>query len=96
MSTQRQRIRPTDDQVQRLRHLFDGVPVAHRYDWNSGEGQTFIAHVRAIANHGVPISWLARDLGLSPNTLHVLLSRHRQGAARNKRGSPESAPTSTR
>lgn len=76
-----QRLRPTAAQLQQLRGLLDGIPVAQRYDWTSPAGQDFLAHVRAVADRGVPVSWLAQELGLQQNNLHVLLSRYREGAA---------------
>lgn len=81
MSRQRQRIRPTPAQIKQLRGLFDGIPVAQRYDWSSPEGRRFLTYVRSIAADGVPVSWLAHELGVPPNHLHVLLSRYRVGVA---------------
>jgi hypothetical protein len=75
------RLRPTDDQVRRIRTLFDGVPVEHRYGWSSPQGRAFIATIRATVDHGVPASWLATELGLPPSQLYVLLSRYKEGAA---------------
>jgi hypothetical protein len=77
----KQRLRPTDAQLRQLRGLLDGIPVAQRYDWTSPAGQTFLAHVRTTTERGVPVSWLAQELGLTQNNLHVLLSRYREGAA---------------
>jgi hypothetical protein len=81
MPTYQQRIRPTEGQVMALRDLLDGVPVAHRHEWGTRAGQAFLTEVRSTVDRGVPISWLAQELGLSENQLRVVLSRYREGAA---------------
>lgn len=75
---QRQRIMPTDSQIEVARSLLEGVP-ALSYDWASASGQQFLAYVHKLTDNGVPIAWIAEPLGMDVQRLYGTLARYRKG-----------------
>lgn len=73
---QQERIAPTTAQVKQAKTLLHQVPAAS-YEWTSEAGSRFLRYVEELAQMGVPTSWLAKQLGLDPNSLYATLSRHR-------------------
>lgn len=79
MSPPRERRTPTVRQIKTAMQLLTRVPALGK-DWNSSDGQAFLAFVAGLAESGVPVTWLANELELDPNRLHNALARHRQSA----------------
>lgn len=41
-----------------------------QYDWKSEEGQLFIKELRKVQLSGVPLPWIAKELGVSVSSLN--------------------------
>lgn len=67
----RQRIKLTDRQAKTLHSKLARVPTERR-SWASPEGQAFIAELDALVEAGVPITWIADELGIPAGTLYML------------------------
>jgi hypothetical protein len=80
MTTPRQRIMPTGQQVAYARALLDAIPREHRFDWDSPAGQKFVGWLADTNTGGVPVTWLADALGINPGQLYNLLAKQK-GAA---------------
>jgi DNA invertase Pin-like site-specific DNA recombinase len=70
-----QRITPQESQMQRAKTLLAAVPPSKSKDWDTPEGRKFCKFVRELRDQGVPVAWVAAQLGLSPTQLYNLLNR---------------------
>jgi hypothetical protein len=72
------------DDAQRLHALYDEIPqvtcVHHR--WTSEEGIALLAAVRALQVDGVPLLWMAQELGLTQTVLDSAANHARRVVAR--------------
>jgi len=79
--TMQERLHPTPDQIEKAAGLLDRVPHSG-YDWTSEQGQVFLTYAQALGDTGVPVTWLARKVDMSPKQLYAALDRF--GSAQRK------------
>lgn len=79
MPAPRQRLQPTREDVAQAKTLLHNVPPLG-LNWNSPPGREFLEFITGKVDEGIPVGWLADQLGLDSNRLYSVLARYRRTA----------------
>lgn len=78
----------TDVETRKLRGLLNSVPIVsvERRSWNAPGGRTMLNEICRLQELGVPLKWIAQDLGIPYDSMESAVSYYQRGS--NRRNTP--------